>query len=147
MAAAHCVAAARHKSATVEATETWTTAKRSEGMDAVPWHADELVRKRVRRTVGASNPANRVATVKYREKGEGVCGRNLGRRRLIPAYDTLPCALAWARALTRPSSMFHRGPPRRSSSSALATAARRSGVLAEQISSDCQSSLKGSPMA
>jgi hypothetical protein len=43
--------------------------------------------------------------------------------------------------------MVHRGPPFLSSSSAFATAARRSGVLAEQISSDCQSSLNGSPMA
>ena len=43
--------------------------------------------------------------------------------------------------------MVQRGPPRLSWSSALATAARRSGVFAEQISSECQSPLNGSPMA
>ena len=43
--AAHCVAAARHARAAAAATETWTTAKRSEGICADPWHAEELVRK------------------------------------------------------------------------------------------------------
>src|SRR5262245_50932697 len=62
-------------------------------------------------------------------------------------HDTLPCALARARALARLSSMVQRGPPRLSCSSASWTAARRSGVLAEQISSDCQLPLNGSPIA
>jgi hypothetical protein len=54
---------------------TWTRAKRTDDIGGQAFATPRSSRAKVPWTTGASNPVNRVETVKHREEREWVCGR------------------------------------------------------------------------